>query len=95
MFYNIQCYLTLNIRIIITKGDTSMTDTLLNNMERINVVAELLYDLLAENPRAQVLAEIIIEASTTERYPVTNQPVINSNATTATARSKPRVSERM
>ena len=44
-----------------------MTDTLLNNMERINVVAELLYDLLTDNPRAQVLAEIIIEASTTER----------------------------
>lgn len=40
-----------------------MTDTLLNSIERINVVAELLYDLLADNPRAQVLAEIIIEAS--------------------------------
>lgn len=40
-----------------------MTDTLLNNMERINVVAELLYDLLCDNPRAQVLTEIIIEAS--------------------------------
>lgn len=43
-----------------------MTDTLLANMERINVVAELLYDLLTDNPRAQVLTEIIIEASTTE-----------------------------
>ena len=43
-----------------------MTDTLLNNMERINVVAELLYDLLTDNPRAQVLAEIIIEASAAE-----------------------------
>jgi hypothetical protein len=40
-----------------------MTDTLLNNLERINVVAELLYDLLVDNPRAQVLTEIIIEAS--------------------------------
>lgn len=40
-----------------------MTDTLLNSMERIHLVAELLYDLLADNPRAQVLAEIIIEAS--------------------------------
>ena len=40
-----------------------MTDILLNNMERINVVAEILFDLLADNPRAQVLAEIIIEAS--------------------------------
>ena len=40
-----------------------MTDTLLTNMERINVVADILYDLLSDNPRAQVLAEIIIEAS--------------------------------
>ena len=40
-----------------------MTDTLLNNMERINVIAELLYDILSDNPRAQVLAEIIIETS--------------------------------
>ena len=40
-----------------------MTDTLHNNMERINTVAEILYDLLVDNPRAQVLTEIIIEAS--------------------------------
>lgn len=40
-----------------------MTDILLANMERINTVAEILYDLLADNPRAQVLTEIIIEAS--------------------------------
>ena len=40
-----------------------MTDTLLSSMERINVVAELLYDILEGNPRAQVLTEIIIEAS--------------------------------
>lgn len=40
-----------------------MNDTLLNNMERINVVAEILLDLISDNPRAQVLAEIIIEAS--------------------------------
>ena len=44
-----------------------MNDTLLNNMERINVVAEILLDLLADNPRAQVLAEIIIEASQTKQ----------------------------
>lgn len=44
-----------------------MTDTLLNNMERINVVAEILLDLLVDNPRAQVLAEIIIEASQTKQ----------------------------
>jgi hypothetical protein len=40
-----------------------MTDTLLNSMERINTVAEILYDLLNDNPRAQVLTEVIIEAS--------------------------------
>ena len=44
-----------------------MTDTLLNNMERINVVAEILLDLIDDNPRAQVLAEIIIEASQTQQ----------------------------
>jgi hypothetical protein len=44
-----------------------MTDTLLNSMERINVVAEILLDLLADNPRAQVLTEIIIEASQTQQ----------------------------
>lgn len=44
-----------------------MTDNLLNNMERINTVAEILYDILSDNPRAQVLAEIIIEASQVKR----------------------------
>jgi hypothetical protein len=40
-----------------------MTDILLNNLERINIIAEILYDLLADNPRAQVLTEIIMETS--------------------------------
>ena len=40
-----------------------MNDILLANMERINVIAELLYEDLRGNPRAQVLAEIILEAS--------------------------------
>ena len=40
-----------------------MTDILLANMERINVLAELLYEDLRGNPRAQVLAEIIMETS--------------------------------
>ena len=40
-----------------------MTDIILANMERINVIAELLYEDLRGNHRAQVLAEIIIEAS--------------------------------
>ena len=40
-----------------------MTDILLANMERINVIAELLYEDLRGNPRAQVLTEIILEAS--------------------------------
>ena len=40
-----------------------MVDILLANMERINVIAELLYDDLRGNPRAQVLVETILEAS--------------------------------
>ncbi|MBO5706438.1 MAG: hypothetical protein J6S05_05515 [Bacteroidaceae bacterium] len=40
-----------------------MTDILLANMERINIIAELLYNDLCGNPRAQVLVEIILEAS--------------------------------
>jgi hypothetical protein len=40
-----------------------MNETLLDSMERINTVAEILLDLLSDNPRAQVLTEIIIEAS--------------------------------
>ena len=51
-----------------------MTDTLLNSMERINVVAEILYDLLNDNPKAQVLAEIILEASQVEQHQQQNQP---------------------
>ena len=45
-----------------------MTDTLFNRMERINTIAEILYDILSDNPRAQVLTEIIIEASQAEQY---------------------------
>ena len=45
-----------------------MTNTLLTNMERINVIAELLYDLLCDNPRAQVLTEIILEASQMKQH---------------------------
>ena len=40
-----------------------MNDILLANMERINVIAELLYEDLRGNPRGQVLVEIILEAS--------------------------------
>ena len=66
MFYNISILVKLNQRYphyYITKGDTPMSDTLLNNLERINVIAEILLDLISDNPRAQVLTEIIIEAS--------------------------------
>jgi hypothetical protein len=45
------------------RGNSPMTDTLLNNMERINALAEILYDLIDDNPRAQVLASIIAEIS--------------------------------
>ena len=51
-----------------------MTDILLANMERINVIAELLFDDLRGNPRAQVLAQIIIEASQVEQHQKQNQP---------------------
>ena len=50
-----------------------MIDILLANMERINVIAELLYEDLRGNPRAQVLVEIIIEASEAEQYQRQNQ----------------------
>ena len=43
-----------------------MTDMLLANMERINVLAELLYEDLRGNHRAQILAEIIMETSQVE-----------------------------
>lgn len=51
-----------------------MTDSLLSNMERINVIAELLYDNLRGNPRAQVLVEIILEASQMKQHQQQNQP---------------------
>ena len=38
-------------------------DELTAKMERINVIAELLLDLLIGNPQAQVLTEVIIETS--------------------------------
>ena len=49
-----------------------MTDILLANMERINVIAELLYNDLCGNPRAQILAEIIIEASQVKKQQESN-----------------------
>ena len=51
-----------------------MADTLLTNMERINVIAEFLYQDLCGNPRAQVLVEIILEASQVEQHQQQNQP---------------------
>lgn len=35
-------------------------------MERINTLAEILYDMLCGNPQAQVLIEIILETSSTQ-----------------------------
>lgn len=40
-----------------------ITDELASKLQRINILAELLLDLLIGNPQAQVLAEIIIETS--------------------------------
>lgn len=39
------------------------TDELAHQLERIHVLADLLLELLIGNPRAQMLTEIIIEAS--------------------------------
>ena len=38
-------------------------DTLTIKLERINALAEVLYDLLQDNHNAQILAEIIMETS--------------------------------
>ena len=38
-------------------------DELASKMERINVLAELLLDLLIGNPQAQIITEVIIETS--------------------------------
>ena len=38
-------------------------DDITSKLERINVLADLLMDLLMDNPRAQVLAELIMETS--------------------------------
>ena len=40
-----------------------LTDQLAIKLERVHVLADLLVTLLAENPQAQVLAEIIMETS--------------------------------
>ena len=39
-------------------------DTLLIKLERVHVLADILLDLLAGQPEAQVLTEIIVETST-------------------------------
>ena len=41
-------------------------NTIKIRMERINALAETLYDILCDNHRAQVLVEIIIETSAIE-----------------------------
>ena len=38
-------------------------DTLLIRLERVHVIADILLDLLAGQPEAQVLTEIIVETS--------------------------------
>jgi len=35
------------------------------NMERINALAQILYDMVCGDPKAQVLVEIILETSST------------------------------
>jgi hypothetical protein len=38
-------------------------DTLSSKLERIHVLADILFELLVGNPQAQVLTEIIMETS--------------------------------
>jgi hypothetical protein len=38
-------------------------DTLVSKLERIHVLSDLLLELLIGNPRAQILAEVIMETS--------------------------------
>ena len=40
-----------------------LTDQMAIKMERIHVLADILFSILADNPQAQVLAEIIMETS--------------------------------
>lgn len=39
------------------------TDQLSIKMERIHVLADILFSMLVDNPQAQILAEIIMETS--------------------------------
>ena len=56
------------------------TDELAHQLERIHVLADLLLDLLIGNPRAQVLTEIIIEASVRVLSPYQEQePVVTTS----------------
>lgn len=40
------------------------SDALAIKLERVHVLADVLFSLLVDNPQAQVLAEIIMETST-------------------------------
>mgnify|MGYP003309116227 CR=1 FL=1 len=40
-----------------------LIDVLSANMERIHVLADILFSILVDNPQAQTLAEIIMETS--------------------------------
>ena len=40
-----------------------LVDVLSAKMERIHVLADILFSLLVDNPQAQILAEIIMETS--------------------------------
>ena len=53
-------------------------NTMKIRMERINALAETLYDLLCDNHRAQVLVEIIIETSNQKKTDNTDFDAIAS-----------------
>ena len=43
--------------------DDQSVDALAIKLERVNILADLLFTLLVDHPRAQILAEIIMETS--------------------------------
>ena len=44
-------------------GTDQTIESLSIKLERVHVLADILFDLLADHPQAQILADIIIETS--------------------------------
>ena len=52
-----------------------MNADILNNMERINAVAEVLYDKLDNDPKSQALVSIILDYSNVALYEPEKAPL--------------------